>query len=300
MDYWKAGGPGLLTRVAASRLVELLHPVLPPVTYMTVGMMLRLGYWPHIANPRSFNEKIVHRQLFAPHPLASILADKWRVRQYVAERVSEDILNEVCFVTDDPERIPFDDLPDRFVIKANHGSGWIVFVKDKQALDRQKVVRLCRKWLSLKYSKVAHGYETHYDSIPPLIIVERYIQEGGLDVPVDYKFFCFHRTVHLIQVNSGRFTRHYENYMDREWKDTGAMQPEWIELPRREVIPRPPRLAGMIQIAERLSGDLDFCRVDLYAPDPGRILFGEITLSPVGGLGRLVPRDWDFRLGELW
>lgn len=296
VELWKTDGPAWVAGAAASKVVELFYPVLPPVTYKALYMFLRQGYWPNIRTPRTLNEKIAHRQLFAPHPLSSLVADKWRVRQYVAERGLAQILNEVYFVTDDPEKIPFDNLPDRFVIKANHGSLMNLFVTDKQTLDRQRVIRLCRRWLRHKYGRATLNYETHYDGIPPMILVERYIDEGEHYVPTDYKFFCFHGSARLIEVDLARFVSHTRAIYDREWKDTGIR----LVFPRGEVMPRPPRLAEMIQIAERLSGDFDFCRVDLYAPAPETILFGEITTNHGGGLERFVPREWDLRLGELW
>jgi len=299
VDHWKTEGPGWAAQIAAakfSKFVEVLHPVLSPMTYKSVQMLLNLGYWPNIRNPRTLNEKIAHRQLLVPHPLASLVSDKWRVRQYVAERGPANILNEVYFTTDDPERIPFDDLPDQFVIKANHGSGWNIFVTDKRTLDRKEVIRLCWDWLSHKYSKATRSHETHYDRIAPLILVERFIEDREHGVPVDYKFFCFHGSVHLVQVDLGRFGEHTRVLFDREWRDTSIQ----FLYPRRGAVPRPPRLAEMVRVAERLSVGFDFCRVDLYAPDPERILFGEITMNPEGGLGRLTPREWDFRLGKLW
>jgi hypothetical protein len=295
-QYWKTDGPVWVARVAAEKVVELLWFALPPLTYRSVRMFLRLGYWPDIRNPRTFNEKVAHRQIFAPHPLASVVADKWRVRQYVAERGLEGLLNDVYFATDDPAKIPFDDLPDRFVIKANHGCHWNIFVRDKQLLDRQSVIRQCRRWLSTKYDTVSYDNETHYRAIPPLILVEKLVDDGVHDFPLDYKLFCFHQTAHFVQVDIGRHAKRTKTIYDREWRDTGIQ----FIYPRGELVPRPPRLSEMLQVAERLSGDFDFCRVDLYAPDAERILFGEITMSPAGGLGRFTPREWDHRLGELW
>lgn len=294
-EYWKTDGPFWLARVAATKVVDQLYPVLPPVTYKSLHMLLRLGYWPNIRKPRTFNEKVVHRQLLAQHPLASLIADKWRVRQYVAERGLAHILNEVYFVTDDPEKIPFDDLPDRFVIKANHGCSWNILVTDKRTLDRRKAIRKCRKWLSLKYGKSTRQYDTHYDTIPPLILVERFIEEEERAVPVDYKFYCFHGSALFIEVHLGRFAKHTENFYDREWREAVDRS----RTPRSEGVPKPPRLAEMLQVAERLSGDFDFCRVDLYSPNAETILFGEITLSPSGGLDPIC-REWGYRLGELW
>lgn len=296
-EYWKTCGPAWVARVAASKFVGLLGPVLPPVVCKSAMMYLRLGYWPNIRNPRTFNEKVAHRQLFAPHPLGSLVADKWRVREYVAERGLRDILNEVYFVTDDPATIPFADLPDQFVIKANHGSGTNIIVKDRSKLKQKRVIRQCRKWLTQKSGKVTHNYETHYDGIAPLILVERYIEaEEGRGALTDYKLFCFRGLAQFIQVDLDRFVNHTRVIYDCEWRDTGM---RYI-YSRGELVPKPPRFEEMLRVVERLSADFDFCRIDLYAPEPERLLFGEITMNPQGGLGPFTPREWDFRLGELW
>jgi len=297
-EYWKTEGPGFLARVATFKcFVEPFYAVLPPLAYKSLVMWARLGYWPNIAHPRSFNEKMAHRQIFAPHPLAPLVADKWRVRRYVAERGLAHILNEVYLVTDAPEEIMFDDLPNRFVIKANHGCGMNLIVKDKGSIDRPQVMRQCREWLGRKYGWESRNCEMHYDAIPPLILVEKFIEDPEHDVPVDYKFYSFHGTVRMIQVDRSRSSVHHSNLYTREWKDTGVRG----LVPRSaEATPRPPGLEEMVQIAERLGHDFDFCRVDLYAPDPGTILFGEITMHPAGGLVVYTPKRADFELGRLW
>jgi len=294
-EYLRTDGPVWLTRVTAFKIAGLLWPVLPPVTFKSLRMFLVLGYWPDIRKPRSFNEKIAYRQLCAPHRLAPLVADKWRVRQYVAERGLAHILNEVYFVTDDPDKIPFDDLPDRFAIKANHGCSWNILVNDKTALNRQETIKLCRKWLSSKYSRTNVNDETHYDSITPLLLVEKFIGTGPVGVLLDYKFLCFHGKVHCIYVvdKAGHSTL---NCYNTRWEDLAI---RYVH-PIGKGVPRPAILPEMIDIAERLSRDFDFCRVDLYAPDDARVVFGEITLNPTGGVGRFVPGEWDFRLGELW
>jgi len=288
---WKASGPKGLAEIA----VVKLWPALSPVAYKSLRMRLHLGYWPNIRNPRTFNEKIAHRQLFAPNPLASLVADKWRVREYVAERGLAHILNEVYFVTDAPETIPFDDLPDRFVTKANHGSGWNIIAKDKSKLDRQEVIRQCREWLSLKYGKATRSYESHYDSIQPVILVEKLLEDRDGRVPLDYKFFCFHgRAQYVVAID--RSASPTLNCYDREWQDMGFR----MSYPIGKTVPKPALFDRMIEVAESLSVGFDFVRVDLYTPDSEIILFGEITVNSGGGLAKFTPRKWDFRFGELW
>ena len=62
---------------------------------------------------------------------------------------------------------------------------------------------------------------------------------------------------------------------------------------------RPAQFSKMLRIAECLSEDIDFVKVDLYAPNDDAIMFGELTLTPAGGNVKL-KREWDFKLGELW
>lgn len=278
------------------RFVRKLYPALSPAVYMSLQMRLHLGYWPNLRHPRSYNEKMVHGMLFAPHPLASVVADKWRVREHVAGLGLESLLNDVYFVTDDPERIPFDTLPDRFVVKANHGCGWNIMVTDRDSMDRAAVVRQCRDWLGRKYGRESRTYETHYDSIRPRILVERFLPGEDGPVPLDFKFLCFHGEPTFAFVCRGRFgARATDTFYDMDWR----VAPFRKVRPVASGEPKPAMFAEMRQAAAALSRGFDYVRVDLYLVR-GRIVFGELTLTPLGGLGRFEPREWDFRLGELW
>ena len=49
-----------------------------------------------------------------------------------------------------------------------------------------------------------------------------------------------------------------------------------------EAAPKPKALEEMIRDAAILSKGLDYARIDLYDLD-GRVVFGEVTLTPMGG-----------------
>ena len=206
--------------------------------------------------------------------------------------------NEVYFVTDDPNRIPFDDLPDKFVIKANHGCGWNIVVTDTTELDRQAVVRQCRKWLNAKYGASSRHYELHYDAIEPAIIVERFLGDGSGNAPLDYKFFCFHGKAQCVDVID-RYTgpSPTQTFYSMAWQVLGFN----MVYPKGDPVPKPASLDRMVEVAEILASPFEFARIDLYSPSDEAIVLGEITLVPGGGIGRFYPtREWDFRLGELW
>lgn len=112
----------------------------------------------------------------------------------------------------------------------------------------------------------------------------------------DYKFFCFRGEVKCFKVDFDRFIDHRANYFD----------PNGTPMPFGEVVcpPKPDKqlvlpenLDEMIALAEKLSGDVPFLRVDFYNIQ-GRIYFGELTFSPASGMGRFIPEEWDAILGS--
>jgi hypothetical protein len=284
-------------RKSLGRLLCEAKPIISRRAFAKLEMFLALGYWPDLSCPRSFNEKLCIRKLAAPHPSLTLCADKWAVRDYVRAKTGrDDILNEIYLVTEEPESIDFRSLPDQFVIKATHGSGWNLIVTDKSTLNIAKVGAQCRKWLRSKYSTTTRNFfETHYDGIRPRIIIERLIGDGS-STPLDYKFFCFHGNPRFIQVDADRFGDHRRNFYDIEWNELefGLI---YQKGPRS---PRPSLLHEMTVIARKLSADFDFCRVDLYNHYPATASFGEITFFPESGRGNFLPRDWDYKVGELW
>ena len=111
------------------------------------------GLFPNLIAPKTFNEKVNVRKFFDHRPLFRTWVDKFAVRDWVAgiKPGYDRLLPKLYHVTTDPADIPFDRLPDRFVIKASHGSGWLRIVKDKALIDRAAVIAECRHWLASNY-----------------------------------------------------------------------------------------------------------------------------------------------------
>jgi hypothetical protein len=218
--------PGYFSRMASWFALGVgwrIEPALPwigrlvgPVVEERLAFWGQNGYLPHLRHPRTFNEKICNRKLFNPVPQAAMLADKLAVRRFVAERGYPDILNEILLVTKNPEEIDFSKLPERFVVKATHGSGWNIIVKDKQKIVPEEIVGRCKIWMNINYGEWAR--EHHYQDIPPAIIVERFLFDEHYEVPLDYKLFVFHGKCHFIQVDYGRFAEHTRTIYDRNWE----------------------------------------------------------------------------------
>lgn len=273
---------------------NIITTVFDEVLYEKMIYVAHVGYWPQIRNPRSFNEKLAYRKLLTDNKKFTEVQDKWAVRDYVKEKVGEEILTEVYHITDDPNTISFDELPDKFVVKPTHGCGWIEIVDDKSEADFEEIKEKCGEWLSKNFGQKQREY--WYKDIKPKIMVEEYIEGENGEVPRDYKFFVFHGEVNLIQVNIDRFSNHRKTIFSREWKILDFE----FNYPKGEPIEKPHNLSEMIQIAEELSQEFDFIRVDLYNPGKGKIKFGELTVAPGSGRGWFKPKKYDFEIGNYW
>lgn len=217
------------------------------------------------------------------------LADKYLVRDYVRDRIGLAYLVPLLWSGTDPSKIPFDDLPQKCVAKTNHGSGYNVLIE--QPVDRSAVVKELRRRLAQNYYWVLREY--HYFKISPRVLIEEFLEIDG-DWPLDYRIWCFDGKPEVIQI--GNHARNINPFYDLEWnrstlhyRDPGITQD----------LPRPGNLGEMLSAAARLSEGFDFVRVDMYSVG-GKTYFGEMTFMPAAGMFRLMPEEWETRLGEKW
>jgi hypothetical protein len=229
-------------------------------------------------------------------PRLTVISDKLLVRDYIAKKVGECYLIPLLWFGHKPESIPYDQLPDKFVIKANHGSAYVIVVKDKSKLDKKNIEQELKKWMAQNYGQdTALGIAWGYKNIKPSILIESYIEENG-NVPVDYKFYCFSGRVEFLTIHYDRFEAHKTRSFDRNFEphefryDFDSWNGECH---------RPENFETMIYVAETLSQEFDFMRVDLYNAG-GNIYFGELTPYPGGIATKFLPARQDIILGRKW
>ena len=275
-------------------MLKLIGQCLPAWLVLTKRYWDRHGTIPNLLHPRTFNERILRRIAFNRDPLFALFADKWRVREYVEARLGPNVLPHVYHVTNNPDLIPFDDLPERFVVKPTHGSGWIRIVDSKVLLDRPDLIAQCKSWLAQNLYDTTR--EWVYRDIPPRILIEELIDDGHGTNPVDYKFMVYDGTVQAILAVIRCRTGSCYHYLTPDW------EPLKVTLPgsgSKGTLPRPARLLEMIRAAEVLGAGIAFVRVDLYSTDE-KIYFGELTTSPGCGMQTFSPASFDVYLGAFW
>ena len=195
----------------------------------------------NLENPQTFNEKIQWLKLYDSTPIKTQLADKYLVRDYIKEKIGEEYLVPLLGAWDKFDDIDFDKLPDKFVLKCNHGSGWNIIVTDKNNFDRAEAKKKMDTWMQKNFAFCA-GFELHYKNIKPKIIAEKFI-EGEMH---DYRILCFNGEPKIVWDDKDVVdrTKHSRNIYDTEWN----LLPVGLVYPRRNLPDNKPKY--LVQILE--------------------------------------------------
>lgn len=246
-----------------------------------------------ISEPKTFNEKLQWLKLHDHRPEYSRYVDKYAVREFIADTVGSEYLIPLIGVYDTVDSIPFESLPNAFVLKCTHDSGSVFICKDKTLMDLAATKKALQK--ALRKNLYWKTREWPYKQVKPRIICEKYMEdESGYELK-DYKIFCFSGQPKFIQVDFNRFSNHTRNMYDLDWN----LIPFTIKYPNdpNTVITKPLQLEKMIEIASKLSQGIPHLRVDLYSIND-KIYFGEMTLYHGSGNEIFTPDSYDLLLGS--
>lgn len=175
------------------------------------------GYPLNLDEPKTLSEKMMWLRIYDNTPLKTKCADKYLVREYVKEKIGEKYLIPLYGVYDKFEEINFNNLPNSFVIKCNHGCGYNIIVKDKSNFDIKSAQEKIEQWMKEDYG-LKFG-EIHYSAIKRKIIIEKYIENLDGDIE-DYKYFCFNGKPHSIMFCTDRASGIVKNsFFDLNFKN---------------------------------------------------------------------------------
>ncbi len=237
----------------------------------------------NLDNPKYFHEKINYLKFNYRKKIIPVLADKIKVRSYVKEKIGKKYLIDLIGIYKNANEISFEDLPNQFVLKTNHGSGWNIICNNKEHINISKVIYKCNNWLNKNPYYLSREWQY---SPNPKLICEKFLG----DSIIDYKIFCFEGAAKFIQLDLNRFSKHERCFFDVEWNYQDFTM--LYKKPKAR-ISKPSHLKKMVKLAEKLSNDLFFARVDMYLVN-NRIYFGEITFYPEGGNCVITPESMDY------
>lgn len=271
----------------------LLRKCTNDVLYIRVRFFIVYHRCINLKNPDTFFAKINWLKLYDRNPGYTPLVDKYEVRQYIAEKIGKEYLNNLLGVYKHPDAIDFNALPNSFILKATHGAAWNIICHDKTKFDIDNSKKTMNKWLKSNFYEL-WGEHVYKNVAPRLVCEELLINENEPSL-IDYKFHCFNGVPKYIQIDRNRFQNHTLDFYDLEWNRL----PFGLWFPKsKNTIPKPFRLGKMIELAEKLSAEFRYLRVDFYVVKD-KIYFGELTFYPCNGFGVFDPPAMDYELGKL-
>lgn len=280
---------------------------MPDEEYLRRKFKACMGRELDLTHPQTFNEKLQWLKLYDRKPEYTMMVDKYRVREYIKEKLGEEYLIPLLGVWDDPDEIDFDALPNRFVLKCNHNSGLgMCICKDKSKLDIPKVKAELRKGLAQDYYLT--GREWPYQDVPRKIICEKFMEDENVSTAesriayvnglIDYKFYCFSGEPKFLYVGFANINKNSKHdllsFLELNWKQAPFYRKDHDPLPFK--LKKPDDFDDMIRIASKLSQGIPFLRVDLYYLNQ-QIYFSELTFYPGSGFGRFYPDKWENKIG---
>ena len=241
-------------------------------------------------NPKTFTEKIWWMKIYDSTFLKTFCTDKINLHNYSEHILGKDICIPIIKIYNKVEDINYDELPNKFVIKCNHGSGYNIIIEDKTKINKNEVNQKLNKWLLEDYA-FKHDCELHYHNIKRKILIEEY--KENLD---DIKIFCFNGKPKFCQVDK-HFQEHRMNFYDCDWNYLPMISNSVYPTNPQKMDKKPEQLNEMLELAKKFSKDFKFVRVDLYPRKDG-IYLGELTFTPGGGCQTYIG-DGDKIIGEM-
>lgn len=276
-------------------LVKRALRVLPDSAYLRLRYFLMFHKPLHLRNPQTYNEKIQWLKLHDRKPEYTRMVDKYEAKKLVAEKIGAEYIIPTLGVWDHFDEIDFDTLPQQFVLKCTHDSGGLVICKDKATLDKaaaKKIIEAC-----LKENYFWDYREWPYKNVKPRILAEEYMEDRETGDLRDYKFFAFDGIPRALYVATERQNAETEtrfDFFDMDFQHLDLRNSH----PNADVPPKKPEnFEEMKYLAGVLSQNIPQLRIDFYEVN-GKVYFGELTFSHMGGLQPFKPEQWDKTFGD--
>ena len=201
--------------------------------------------------------------------------DKILLHEYSKEILGKDICVPILKIYNSIDEINLNELPNKFVLKCNHGSAMNILCNNKSNFDIIKAKKLLGNWMNINYG--LNNFEYQYINVKKKVFAEKYLCDNILD----YKFYCFNGEPKFIRVQKHLNDKSIHNYYNLDFTlneiETNMIQ--YIRMPEIK-FPKPKHLDLMIEYARKLSSKFTFVRVDLYEVED-TVYLGELTFTSI-------------------
>jgi hypothetical protein len=214
------------------------------------------------SNLVTFQDKLNYLLIHENPELKTQYVDKIRIHESTKKIIGKDICVPILKIYNDANEINLDELPNKFLLKLNHGSGMNIICKDKSTFNLNDAKVKLNKWKQENYG--LYGTEFQYMLVDRKIFAAPYLGDNI----IDYEIFCFNGIPKLIRVQKTLFEHNntiIHNYYDLNWSlteiDTGLKI--YHRIPEFNIT-KPKKLDLMIEYSKKLSKKFCFVRIDYY------------------------------------
>lgn len=253
------------------------------------------GHKPNLDPPRSFNDHMLARILLEHDPRFREYCDKVVMRAVVQRVLGPDHVLPLIGVWTNADIIDWSVLPERFVLKSSHGSGYVALVRGAAERDIVRLTSKARDWLATDYYDTS--LEWGYRGIPRRILAEPLFQGPAGSLLIEAEVYTFGGLAALV-----RFVRGEKGAPDRRerWYDRdGRALQMTIGSPLGDFEISQGELVRIISAADALAANTTQLRVDILLTETGHKIF-EITPYALAGHANFMPNSWNNRLGRIW
>ena len=242
----------------------------------------------NLDNPKTIQDKLCWLNIYDTNPLKVKCADKIKIHDYCKDVLGEDICVPIIKVYNNVSEINWDELPNQFVMKCNHGSGMNIICTDKSKLNKVDAINKLNRWMKDDFA-FRNGFEAHYHDIEHKIFVETILGNGDI---MDYKFWCFNGEPKLWTINNGN------GHGDIMYYHMDGSKCNLYCVKDNESYQKPRNFQEMVNYANLLSNRFKFVRVDFYELND-RVFVGELTFTPGAMAFKYKNDDDNIKVGSL-
>lgn len=229
----------------------------------------------------TFQDKLSYLVIHESPEYKSNIVDKIKLHDYCKKILGKDICVPIIKIYENVNQINFEELPNQFVLKFNHGSGMNIICKNKSNLNITEAKINLNEWKKINFGLLQAEFQYLY--INKKIFASPYL----CDNIIDYEIYCFNGNPKFIRVQKLLIEKNHtslHNYYDLNWKlnDIESGLKGYVRIPEY-IINRPKNLNLMLYYAKKLSKEFAFVRIDLYEEN-NRVYLSEMTFSPSNAL----------------
>lgn len=262
------------------------------------------GYNLNLDDPKTLNEKTSWLKLFFLKDYYYQCCDKYRIHEYLIDKLGYDYAPRLYFVTQNPNELNFSNITVfPCIIKVSNGSGSNLIIHSKEQYTEEFIQSFFKKHLLLSELHTLKTLEHQYETGEQFIVVEELLQDSKGGIPNDYKFLYINGELEFIYCSVDRLGANVRQVYDKDWNRLHFI---WVENANKDIfekydssssIPKPNNFDEMQKISSILAADFPLVRIDFYETEK-TIYIGEITLHHGSGHDRFYPESFDLLYGK--